>query len=431
MTPQKYICADNIRLTYINTDKFKTESLTLSFDMPLTPESFVLSQVLCQLLGRGCERLPSVAHINRELDELYSASLGISTQGKAEVLSLCINIDVISDRFVTDGTNVLRGTLKTAADMLMRPLLRDGVFVPETLEKVKNAFADSTRSIKNHPRLYAAARLNELLDRAKDRYISYEFILEYTQNIDAAQLYAFYSEMLSSTAIKAFYVGAQPPEVIASALKDAFSDFSGIQKTVIAMPKIAAPLPFVSRSEDMPIGQGTLAMGFRTGAGIVEQTHTVLTVFNEILGASPASKLFLNVRERMSLCYSCGSKISHISGNLTVYAGLDNANRDIAKNEILRQIDLIKQGEISAAELNAARRNIEYNYSQIYDSPRSLINFYYDNELLGSDETIEAYKKKLLSVSAEDVSRLAAQTVFDTQFYINGVGTESDGDDYE
>ena len=118
-------------------------------------------------------------------------------------------------------------------------------------------------------------------------------------------------------------------------------------------------------------------------------------------------------------------------GNLSVLAGIDNANVDIARQEILHQLDLIRSGHISEDELNAARRGIDYTLSQIYDSPRSIIEFYRTRAIFGIHESIEEYKQTLLSVSAEDVIRLANNTVFDTEFYICGVGTESDGEDDE
>jgi len=158
MIPKKYTVADNIRLSYIQTDKFKAEALTVSLDMPLTPENYVLSHVLCIALGRGCERLPSIADINRELDELYSSTLSFNTTTRGDNLSVCLCADMISNKFVTDGTDVLRGVLHTGADMLMRPLLRDGVFLPDTVEKVKISFLDHVKSIKNYPKLYASAR---------------------------------------------------------------------------------------------------------------------------------------------------------------------------------------------------------------------------------------------------------------------------------
>ncbi len=430
MIPKKHTIADNIRLSYIQTDKFKEEALTVSLDMPLTPENYVLSHVLCLALGRGCERLPSLAQINRELDELYASTVGFNTNTRGDNLSVCIYADMISNRFVTDGTDVLRGVLRTAADMLLRPLIRDGAFLPDTVEKVKISFLDLVRSIKNHPKLYAAARLGELMDRNLDRKITLEDIIDTTQKVDAKALYEFYKELITCSSLNVFYVGAQPPETVANAVADAFSGFVGISGSAPIMPSIEKPAEYVSVTENMPLKQGTLAMGFRTGAGLSEGTHTALIILNEIFGGSAASKLFLNVRERMSLCYYCGSKVSTLSGNVTVCSGLDNANRDIAAEEILRQLSLIARGEISEQEMTAARQSIEYSYSQIYDAPRSLQSFYLERELFGITETVEEHKQKLLAVSAEDVCRLAQNTVHDTQFYICGTSAESE-DEYD
>ncbi len=430
MTPQRYAIADNVRLSYIQTDKFKAETLTVSFDIPLTHENYVLSHLLCQLLGRGCERLPSLELINRELDELYSSSLCFNTTARADTLSVCMSAEMISNRFISDGTDVLGGVLRAGADMLLRPLTRDGIFIPETVSKVSAAFVDQIKAIKSHPRAYALARLSELMDRNTRRSVTLDYILESTPKVNALGLYSFYKYLLSSSSISVFYVGSTSPDAVADAFSAAFGSIVGV-RPMRKLPDISTPEEYISVTEDMPIKQGNLALGFRTGAGLSNNDHPTLFVLNEILGGSPASKLFLNVRERMSLCYYCSSKASLITGSIVVSSGLDNTNKELAKSEIFRQLELIAKGEISNEELCAARGSIKYSYSQIYDSARALRSFYTERDCFGIEETVEQYKQRLLSVSAEDVSRLAAATVHDTEFFIRGVGAESDGDDYE
>jgi predicted Zn-dependent peptidase len=431
MTPQEYFVADNIRLSYIQTDKFKAEAVTLSFDIPLTPENYIHSHVLCKLLIRGCERLPSIAQINRELDELYSATLTVSANAAADVISVRIGADVLSERFVTDGTDVLRRVLCTGADVLLRPILVDGTFSKETLDKVIVSFTDQVRSIKNSPKQYAFTRLDELLSRSKPCVVTYEYLLENAQKVTPESLMRFYTYLLSSTSINAFYIGASSPERVADAILNAFSTFSGKAALTPTLPVIAKPEEYISVTEEMDITQGNLAMGFRTGAGYANGKQHVLRIFNEIFGASPASKLFLNVRERMSLCYYCTSAVSASSGNLTVRLGLENKNRDVAKAEILRQLDLIRQGEISDSEMLAARQSVEYTFSQIYDSPHALFSFYSARQNASVSETVEEYKQKLLSVTAEEVCELAKNTVLDTEFYIKGTCAESEEADDE
>ena len=159
------------------------------------------------------------------------------------------------------------------------------------------------------------------------------------------------------------------------------------------------------------------------------RAHPTAIVLNELYGASPVSKLFLNVREKLGLCYYCSSSYSFFSGNLCVASGIDSKNRERATAEILAQLDEIRRGNVSAAELSAAKRSLEYSYVQIYDSPFSLQAFYAARELSGVNETVEECKQKILDVTAEQVCELAKDTVLDTCFFINGTSKNCEEED--
>ncbi|HCA71536.1 MAG TPA: insulinase family protein, partial [Ruminococcaceae bacterium] len=59
---------------------------------------------------------------------------------------------------------------------------------------------------------------------------------------------------------------------------------------------------------------------------------------NTIFGGTPNGKLFLNVREKMSLCYYCGSGYHAASGLLFVQSGVEFANMAKAEKAILEQL---------------------------------------------------------------------------------------------
>jgi predicted Zn-dependent peptidase len=285
---------------------------------------------------------------------------------------------------------------------------------------------DALAAEKNNTRSYAAMRLRELMSRDGDRFPTLEYLLDNVMTVSAAEITEHYARLIASAPMSVFYVGRASEEHIASKLTSAFSEFKG--SVLTPSPRIvpSTPKELFSVTEDMPVSQGKLALGFRTGTSIADGTHAVAVMLNEILGTSPASKLFMNVRERLGLCYYCASSYSIYSGNLSVATGLDVSNRQKAEDEILRQIDDIRKGNISDAEWTAARKSLEYTYVQIYDSPFALQSFYTNREFAGIDESVEDFKRALLSVTREEVSECAKNTVLDTRFFINGT-SQADG----
>lgn len=77
-------------------------------------------------------------------------------------------------------------------------------------------------------------------------------------------------------------------------------------------------------------------------------------LMNALFGGTPHSMLFRSVREKLSLCYYCASSYDYIKGVMLVDSGVEAAKADEAQAEILRQLDLLRQGAFIDEDLEAA-----------------------------------------------------------------------------
>ena len=140
----------------------------------------------------------------------------------------------------------------------------------------------------------------------------------------------------------------------------------------------------------------------------------------------------MNVRERLGLCYYCSSHYDSYFGNLTVSSGIDAANVDSAKAEILAQLEAIKKGEISNAEIHAAKKAFEHYCRQMYDYPSELFTFYRSRAIIGVDITPEEHIRHISDVTLEDVIELARGIKLDTVFLLEGTLTpDNEQEDYD
>ena len=420
MTLQKMTDSKSIDFSYINTDKFKTSALTFSFCMPLTERDYLCSLVLAGIMRRGTRSYPSMSLINRRLDELYSSSVDIQSVIHGNVLCFNVSAEMLDSRFALDGTDISSGVIDTIADILMRPLTLNGAFPENTVESEKSFVKDALSAEKNNTKLYAATRLKELMYRDGEiRFPSLKYLLSELDTVTPVELLAYHERLLSSP-FRVFYIGAEDQESIYRKINNIFVPIKNNPRSNFKAPTPSEAKEFLSLSEDMPVTQGKLCMGMRTGSVIGNTDNSSAVMLNEIFGASPASKLFVNVRERLGLCYYCSSAYSMLSGNLSVSSGIDISNRDRTVNEILSQLDEIKKGNISDTEFDAAKKSLAYSYVQIYDSPFSLQAFYFVRDLFGINETVEECKERILSVSRDSVSALATKIKYDTCFFVNG-----------
>ncbi len=423
MTLQKARVTEHIDLSCIRTDRFKTGVLTLTLTLPRTKQNAAANSVLAGVMRRGTERYPDMAAINRRLDDLYAACIEI----RSNKFSLVFTAEMLDESYVSDGTPVIDGVIEMMAELLLHPRMQNGGFDGTHVKQEIRFAADSVRSEINNTRIYATIRLRELMHRQDPEYPTLKSLEQDISALTTEALTDYYQYLLSHAKMDVFYVGSLSLETIKEKLFRFFgSAWVPSEACLPHFPKAEAPLPYHSLTEPMPVSQGKLAMGFRVGVCMKHDGDAVYgaILLNELFGGSPSSKLFLNVRERMSLCYYCASSYNLHTGNLTVSAGIEPKNRKIAEEAILNQMEAIRKGQISETELHTAKTSLENSYRQIYDNPFELQAFYGIRSLLGGSDDIETSRKKLCAVTADEVIALANQTVCDTVFFVEGTKTE-------
>ena len=188
MKLQRISIAKNASLSYINTNKFKTEALGLSLSIPLTPRDYLCNMLLSGIMRRGTESMPSHAAVNRALDMLYAAVVEISSNTCANTLSLNVGADFLADRHVPEGEDVFGGVIGIIGELLTAPKKQDGAFPADTLRSEIAIVRDALLAERNNTRAYAAMRCRELLHRDNPNYPTLEYLLE---NVGSGDVVAF------------------------------------------------------------------------------------------------------------------------------------------------------------------------------------------------------------------------------------------------
>ena len=157
----------------------------------------------------------------------------------------------------------------------------------------------------------------------------------------------------------------------------------------------------------MAVKQGKLVMGFSADMWGDDDNTLPLMVMPDIFGGGPYSKLFSNVREKMSLCYYCSASTVRQKGLVTVDSGVEAENADKAKREILNQLDAVKNGEFTDFEYEASLKSIRDSLNSYNDSQVTLDTWYAlkaNNKNLYSPEEIG---EKISAITREDIINAA------------------------
>ena len=409
-----------VTLRHYPDKRFKTAVLSVQFQRPLCREEAAMNALLSSVLLRGTAKHPDMRAITACLDGLYGAAVNPLMRRIGDRQTIGLFLSCLEDRFALPGDRVLSPCLELVREILLEPKLVDGVFDPEFVEsEKKNLIADIEAEL-NDKRAYAASRMMRSMCAGDSFALSLRGEKEDVQAITAKSLYEHYRKVLTTSPVELFFVGSADAEEVARELMPLAQAIAAAPMVLPGQTALKLTAEKREFSETMEINQCKLSMGFHTPITNQHPDFAAMQVFNALYGAGMTSKLFMNVREKLSLCYYAGSGYYGSKGIVTVSSGIDEGNYETAKAEILRQLTLTAAGEITDAELTAAKTGIISGLRSVPDAPGALENFYGTAYIAGMGYDLPGYIEAISAVTAEDVARCARTVELHTVFFLKG-----------
>jgi len=316
---------------------------------------------------------------------------------------------------------LLEQTLSLVGQLLLSPNMQDGLLLEEYISSEKANLIDDIRAAINDKRSYAVDRLLEEMCPNESYSIGRLGTEKQADTITPESLTQAYHHLLNQCRVEIFYCGSAEHERVSVAVQSALSGLSGrtslIPKTeIILSPAKSTPGRF---TESLDVSQGKLAIGFRLGAAMENPDYPALIVFNSIYGGSITSKLFLNVRERLSLCYYASSTLDKHKGIMLVSSGVDFSNFEIAIDEIIAQLELIKSGQISDWELISAKKYVITSIKSALDRLGGLEEFYFDSSISAVSYNPMEVCEKIEHITHEQITKIASEALPDMIYILN------------
>ncbi len=421
-------------LTTLRTDKFKTDCLSVNLLTQLRRETVSKAALLPRVLLRGSVNHPDLDAIAQISDELYGARVLPLVRKKGEILSVGLYAGFLADRFTPDGSKLLEPVARLLGELLLSPATRGGLLLRPYVDSEKEKLIDDIRARVNDKRSYAMDRLIEQMCCYEDYGCDDMGTESDAAAVGYVELTRWYRSLLQTAPVEIFYCGASEPWRVAAACTDALitlprGEIDYDLGTDVRMNAIEArPRDF---DETLPVAQGKLCLGFRIGEAMEDPDFAAIAVFNAIYGGSVTSKLFENVREKLSLCYYASSACDSFKGVMLVSSGVAPADRERAQAEILAQLDAVRRGEITDEELNAARTYLSGALRALTDSPGALEEFYLSQTLKGLDYGPEELAALCELVTVDDVRAVCAGMELDAVYFLHGDAEDGDPEDEE
>ena len=417
MEPIRKEISPGVYLSYQHTEKFKTSVLSAQLITPLDKRTAAAGALLPAVLRRGTMRYPDMKSLSCALDLLYGAGVAYTVRKKGENQCLGFAASFIDEAFVPGGERLLEPIADLLGELLLDPLTRNGRFLSDYVESEKVNLIDTIRGVIDDKRDYADLRLLQEMCRDERYGIARLGEEADVRRITNQTLYRYYRELLCHAQLELFYCGSADPARVQGALERAFASLPR-EHLIEPVPSVRLHAPEQPRylTETMDVTQGKLAMGFRAAS----DDAPALLMANLIFGGYSNSKLFLNVREKLSLCYYAQSGYHRSKGIITVSSGIDFDRYSLAHDEILAQLKSIQNGEFEPWEIEGARSVLISSLQQREDSAMRLEDALIGQAATGIWESAQDLIAQLRAVTAERIAAAARSMALDTVYFLRG-----------
>ena len=408
-----------VTLRCFRDDRFKQGALSLQFLRPMCKEEASLNALLPAVLLRGCKSAPDMRSITLRLDDLYGASVGALVRRIGDIQCTGLSCSMLGDRYALDGDAIFAPMAALLEELLLEPVTVDGCFDESFVESEKQNLIWTLEAQRNDKRAYATNQMLYTMCAGDSYGIPRLGTIEDVQAITPKHLYDHYRKVLQTSPVHVFYVGAEEAETVAAHLRPMLSRLA---RDPMQLPKQTGFVPggLMEKEEILDVAQGKLCMGFATAINLRDPRYAAVQVCNTILGAGMTSKLFMQVREKMSLCYDIGSGFHGSKGIMLVAAGIEFDKKDIVQQEILHQLQLIREGDITADELCSAKEALLSNLRATHDSPGAIEGYYASAAISGIGMDTDAFMEAIRQVEKADVQAAADTLQLACVYFLKG-----------
>ena len=407
----------DVFLTYLPARKFKTSRLTLNLVTGLDRATASANALLPAVLSRGTMRHPDMESLSAAMDTLYGATVDSVVRKKGERQCIGFAADFIDDAFTPHGERLLEPVAELMGEMLLEPLTRNGSFLAEYVDSEKANLIDAIRSLRNDKRDWAEIRLMQEMCAGEPYSILRLGDEETAAKLNNHCLYRHSSTLLAGSRVEVLYCGSAERQRVEDAVLSALA----------ALPRgAAASLPPVEQlppretprvvTEVMDVNQGKLALGYRC----TTEDVPAMILANLIFGGTSNSKLFMNVREKLSLCYYASSSYARSKNIMTVSSGVEQKDYDRAMEEIACQLAAVQNGQWEDWEQDGALQAMLSSLTSLPDSQGALENYYLGQIATDAGETPEELTAALREVTRERIMEAARSAKLDTVYFLHG-----------
>ncbi|MBQ2873053.1 MAG: insulinase family protein [Bacilli bacterium] len=403
-------------LHIINTDKFKTITVDVSFRRKIKKEEITIRNLLKDLMVNSSFNYPTERSLIIQTERLYDLKLLSSSYRIGSYSILSFKTRFLNEKYTEDGMN--EESIKFLLDLIFKPKLDNDV------DKCKKKIEKSILSLSDNKIKYSLMKLLETTENMPYSYNNYG----YKENLDKItdeDIKKYYDSVISDDIVDVFVVGEVDPVLIKEIFKEYFKA-STFHKNELSL--LVDELPRVRKVKEFRefdnVNQTQLTMLCSLNGITDYERKYVLPVYGEMLGGSSNSILFDTVREKNSYAYYVNALVKPYDNVMMIYSGIQKGNDKEVFKLIEKSLVGISKGKFDVDKLENSKNTLIAAIESSLDNPISIINNYYAKVLVNSLDVHEKIEK-IKNVSKDDIISVSKKISVHTMFLLEASDEEN------
>lgn len=408
--------ADGVYFSSITDKRYKKNLISVAFSTQLSEDTATENVIVPVLLTKCNSKLPTYKAFNNKMSRLYASGIGGTAGRQYDLQTISFGAYYLDDIYALSGEKMTGIMTDILIDCLTSPVTENGVFSEKFVELEKKTVIDNIETAINDKRSYAIERAMKTICKGEPASVCSYGTVEKAKLITPDSAYKAYCRMLETMPCEIICTGCSDFDGVAEKFAAAFEKAGrhDIENTTIALSPVKTQTGEVT--ERLTVNQSKLVLGFKSHS----DDDAALVLLQKIFGGTTSSKLFRNVREKMSLCYYCSAARNDLKGIMLVNSGVENENIEKTKEAVIDQLEEIKNGNFTNEDINFAEMAIKNDFKSVADSAGNVSNWYFDcirkNDIVTPEEKLGRY----LGVSKERIIAAAKSMVLDSVYVLTG-----------
>ena len=408
--------ADGVYFSSITDKRYKKNLISVAFSTQLSEDTATENVIVPVLLTKCNSKLPTYKAFNNKMSRLYASGIGGTAGRQYDLQTISFGAYYLEDIYALSGEKMTGIMTDILIDCLTSPVTENGVFSEKFVELEKKTVIDNIETAINDKRSYAIERAMKTICKGEPASVCSYGTVEKAKLITPDSAYKAYRRMLETMPCEIICTGCSDFDGVAEKFAAAFEKAGrhDIENTTIALSPVKTQTEEVT--ERLTVNQSKLVLGFKSHS----DDDAALVLLQKIFGGTTSSKLFRNVREKMSLCYYCSAARNDLKGIMLVNSGVENENIEKTKEAVIDQLEEIKNGNFTNEDINFAEMAIKNDFKSVADSAGNVSNWYFDcirkNDIVTPEEKLGRY----LGVSKERIIAAAKSMVLDSVYVLTG-----------